>query len=580
MILLWLLLIPVAGGLAAWAAGRRRPVSARWLSLAALGLDLILIIGLWVRRFHDFAISSSPRWVIELSRAWIPRFGIGFHLALDGLSLLLVALTILIGFLSVLVSWTEIKDRIGFFHFNLLWVLAGIIGVFLALDLFLFYFFWEMMLVPMYFLVGIWGHERRVFASIKFFIFTQAGGLLMLVSILALYFLHGRASGVYTFEYTSLLGTVLPPAVELPVMLGFLAAFLVKLPAVPVHTWLPDAHTQAPTAGSVVLAALLLKTGAYGLLRFVLPLFPDAAARFRNIGMILGVIGILYGAHLAFGQSDLKRLVAYTSVSHMGYVLLGAFAMNALALQGTVLQIICHALSTGALFIIAGALQERLQTREMSVMGGLWEQVPRLGGAAMFFSLASLGLPGLGNFVAEFLVLLGAYQRSVALSALAAAGLIVSTIYSLQIIQRVFHGKRERGWAPADLNAREVLVLAVLAAGLVWLGVYPQPVIRTATPALESLTSREASAAGHIPVPSIWSETGLQYGVLTLPHSACAETAIVSLRVTARSEEILSLSENYGMCPVVAFIRSDDSAKPHVPGRTKDGISGNFGNHP
>jgi len=580
MILLWLLLIPAAGGLAAWAAGRRRPARARWISLVALGLDLVLIAGLWVRRFDEFAIGPSPRWVIELSRAWIPRFGIGFHLAIDGLSLLLVALAILIGFLSVLVSWTEIKDKVGFFHLNLLWVLAGIIGVFLALDLFLFYFFWEMMLVPMYFLVGIWGHERRIFASLKFFIFTQAGGLLMLVSILALYFLHGRVSGVYTFEYTSLIGTVLPPAVELLVMLGFLAAFLVKLPAVPVHTWLPDAHTQAPTAGSVVLAALLLKTGAYGLLRFVLPLFPDAAARFRNVGMILGVVGILYGAHLAFGQSDLKRLVAYTSVSHMGYVLLGVFAMNALSLQGTVLQIICHALSTGALFIVAGVLQERLHTREMALMGGLWEQVPRLGGAAMFFALASLGLPGLGNFVAEFLILLGTYQRSVALSVLAAAGLIVSTIYSLQIIQRVFHGKREGDWAPADLNTREVLVLAVLAAGLVWLGVYPQPVIRTATPAVESLTSREAPKTGHLSVLSRSSETHCQCGALMPPYSGCSETPVVSLRLAARSEEISSLSENCGLRSVGSSIRSDDPARPPVSGRTQGGISGNVGNHP
>ncbi len=494
MILFWLVIIPAAAGAAAWAAGRLKDVWARWISLAALGLDLALVVGLWVRRFSGLAIGPAARWLIDLNWTWIPRFGIGFHLALDGLSLLLVALAVLMGLISVLVSWTEIRERVGFFHFNLLWVIAGIIGVFLALDLFLFYFFWEMMLVPMYFLVGIWGHERRVYASIKFFIFTQAGGLLMLVSILALYFLHGKNSGAYTFDYPALLGTSLPPATGLLVMLGFLAAFLVKLPAVPFHTWLPDAHTQAPTAGSVILAALLLKTGAYGLLRFVLPLFPDAAARFSGVGMVLGVVGILYGAHLAFGQSDLKRLVAYTSVSHMGYVLVGVFAMNALALQGTVLQIICHAFSTGALFIIAGALQERLHTREMGAMGGLWEKVPRLGGAAMFFALASLGLPGLGNFVAEFLVLVGAYRRNVAVSVLAAAGLIVSTIYSLQIIQKVFHGKKEREWTLADLNARELLVLSVLAAGLVWLGIYPQPVIRTATPALQSISSPAVAA--------------------------------------------------------------------------------------
>lgn len=504
MIIFWLVFIPVVGGVAAWAAGRVRPTWARWISLGALSIDLVLVLGAWMRHFHDFAIGPSLRWVFEVRWAWIPRFGIGFHLALDGLSLLLVALTVLLGFLSVLVSWTEIRERIGFFHFNLLWVLAGIIGVFLAVDLFLFYFFWEMMLVPMYFLIGVWGHERRVFASIKFFIFTQAGGLLMLVSILALYFLHGKSAGTYTFEYSELLGTSLQPATGLLVMLGFLAAFLVKLPAVPFHTWLPDAHTQAPTAGSVVLAGLLLKTGAYGLLRFVLPLFPDAAARFSPVGMVLGVVGILYGAHLAFGQTDLKRLVAYTSVSHMGYVLLGVFAMNALALQGAVLQIICHAFSTGALFIIAGALQERLHTRDMGLMGGLWEKVPRMGGAAMFFALASLGLPGLGNFVAEFLVLVGAYQRNVVISVLAALGLIVSTIYSLKIIQAIFHGKKEKDWTLSDLNVREVFVLALLALGLVWLGLYPQPVINTASGALETISGRTPAARSDFsisPVP-------------------------------------------------------------------------------
>jgi NADH-quinone oxidoreductase subunit M len=506
MILFWLVFVPAIGGVAALAAGRVRAIWSRWISLSALGIDLILVLGVWLGRSHEFALGPSLRWVLEVRWAWIPRFGIGFHLALDGLSLILVALTVVLGFVSVLVSWTEIGERIGFFHFNLLWVLAGIIGVFLAVDLFLFYFFWEMMLVPMYFLIGIWGHERRIFASIKFFLFTQAGGLLMLVSILALYFLHGKSTGVYTFEYADLLGASLPPAAGFLVMLGFLAAFLVKLPAIPFHTWLPDAHTQAPTAGSVVLAGLLLKTGAYGLLRFVLPLFPDAAARFSPAGMILGVIGILYGAHLAFGQTDLKRLVAYTSVSHMGYVLLGVFAMNALALQGAVLQIVCHALSTGALFAIAGVLQERLGTRDMGAMGGLWEKVPRLGGAAMFFALASLGLPGLGNFAAEFLVLVGAFQRNIAISVLAALGLILSTVYSLKIIQRVFHGKAERAWTLADLGAREVLVLGLLALGLVWLGVYPQPVIDASRGALES-------ALATVPV------SGAEFSVSPVPGS-------------------------------------------------------------
>jgi NADH-quinone oxidoreductase subunit M len=474
MILSWLIGIPFFAGLLAWWGGRLSRGLARWIALLAMAADLVIALAIWAQ--HDGA--GGPWW-LEINRPWIDPLGIRFHLGLDGLSLVLVALTAFLGVVSVAVSWSEITERVGFFHFQLLWVLSGILGVFLALDLFLFYFFWELMLVPMYFLIAVWGHERRVYASIKFFIFTQASGLLMLVAILALYFVHGRVTGTYTFDYEQLLGTHLSAATAAWVMLGFIVAFAVKLPVVPLHTWLPDAHTEAPTAGSVVLAGLLLKTGAYGLLRFVLPLFPQAAFDFRSIGMALGVVGILYGAWLAFGQTDLKRLVAYTSVSHMGFVLLGIFAWNAFALQGVVLQIICHGLSTGALFIVVGALQERIHTREMSAMGGLWESVPRFGAAAMIFAMASLGLPGLGNFAAEFLVLLGTYSVDVALTALAAVGLVAATVYSLWIVQQAFHGQPRRQWRIMDLNRREMLVLGAMVVMLVWLGFYPRPVLRT-----------------------------------------------------------------------------------------------------
>jgi NADH-quinone oxidoreductase subunit M len=267
---------------------------------------------------------------------------------------------------------------------------------------------------------------------------------------------------------------------------------VVKLPALPFHTWLPDAHTEAPTAGSVILAGLLLKTGAYGLLRFVLPLFPEASREFASAAMALGVIGIVYGAILAFAQTDLKRLVAYTSVSHMGFVLLGVFAMNRLALQGAVIQMICHGISTGALFIMAGALQERIHTRDMARLGGLWATVPRMGGVGLFFALASLGLPGLGNFVGEFLILVGVYQKSVPLSIVAAAGLVPATIYSLWLVQAVFHGGSREPWKPADLSARETTIMIALIAALVWLGLYPQPVLNTAEQALNRLGSESA----------------------------------------------------------------------------------------
>jgi len=489
MILVWFIIIPLLGGALAWLLGRRSSGLARWVSLLSLVVEQVMIIVIWLRYYQS---SPSPgSWFLDMQWVWIPQLGISFHLAMDGLSLLMMALTVFLGIMSVAISWTEIRERVGFFHLNLLFILAGISGVFLSLDLFLFYFFWELMLVPMYFLISIWGHENRVYAALKFFIFTQLSGLLMLISILGLYFVHAHTTGVYTFDYLRLLGTSMSPVASFWLMIGFFIAFAVKLPVVPVHTWLPDAHTEAPTAGSVVLAGLLLKTGAYGLIRFLIPLFPHAAHSLVPAAFILGVAGILYGALLAFAQHDLKRLVAYTSISHMGFVLLGIFAWNELGLQGAVMQMLCHGISTGALFMLVGALQERIHTRDMNVMGGLWQKIPRMGAVVLFFALASLGLPGLGNFVAEFLVLLGSYKVNVALTSMAVTGLIFATIYSLWIVQRVFHGELKKKWTVADLNIRETTLMVFLIISLVWLGLYPQPVFDTAKPALTGL--REAA---------------------------------------------------------------------------------------
>jgi NADH-quinone oxidoreductase subunit M len=396
----------------------------------------------------------------------------------------MLVLTFFLGIISVIISWREIDSKIGFFHFNLLLILAGITGVFLSLDLFLFYFFWELMLVPMYFLIGIWGHENRTAASNKFFLYTQASGLLMFIAIIALYFVHGHSTGTYTFDYLQLLGTEMNGSTAFFIMLGFLAAFLVKLPVVPLHNWLPDAHTEAPTAGSLILAALLLKTGAYGLLRFIVPLFPSEAVTFAPVGMLLGVAGILYGAKLAFAQTDLKRLVAYTSVSHMGFVILGVFSFNELAYQGVVIQMIAHGISTGALFVLVGQLYERIHTRDINKMGGLWEITPVMGAVGLIFSMASLGLPGLGNFIAELLILIGAFKADILMSCLASLGLIAATVYSLRIVQKVFLGKKNAVWNIHDLTIREKLVSASLVIAIVWLGLFPQPVINTAKPAV------------------------------------------------------------------------------------------------
>jgi len=487
MILIWLIAILLVGGLVTWFAARWSAVIARWIALVATTADFVIGLVLWIRHYDQLSILPNNNWIEQVDWNWIPRFGIHFHLAMDGLSLLLLMLTFFLGVVSVVVSWNEIQNGVGFFHLNLLWILAGITGVFLALDLFLFYFAWELMLVPMYFLIALWGHERRHYASVKFFLFTQLSGLLMLIAILALYFAHHAATGVFTFEYDALLDTPLSSTAAWWMMLGFFVAFAVKLPVVPVHTWLPDAHTEAPTAGSVVLAGLLLKTGAYGLLRFVVPLFPGAAHQFAPIAMILAVIGILYGGVLAFGQSDFKRLVAYTSVSHLGFVLLGIFAWNELALQGALVTIVAHGISTGALFVIAGLLQDRMQTREMDRISGLWNTIPRLSGAALFFALGSLGLPGLGDFVGEFLVLLGTYRVSLVLTILATIGVLVATFYALRLVQRAFHGPNLHQWRLPDLNRREILILAPMIVVLLWLGLYPLPVLNTFRPAMNNL---------------------------------------------------------------------------------------------
>ncbi|HEX7035849.1 MAG TPA: NADH-quinone oxidoreductase subunit M [Pseudomonadales bacterium] len=471
-----LILILFAAALAAWLSERVGRAWPQWISLAVLAATSLWTAAVWLGG-GEVATVHLP---------WIPRFGIAVLLAMDGLSLLLVLLTLVLGVVAVISSWTEIGERPGFFQLNLLLTLAGVVGVFTALDLFLFFVFWEVMLVPMYLLIAIWGHEERAYASMKFFLFTQISGLLLLAGILGLVFHHQAATGVLTFDYRALLGS----SAGLPawVMLGFFAAFLTKLPGVPVHTWLPDAHTQAPTAGSVILAGIMLKTGAYGLIRFVVPLFPDVAFELRQPIMLLGAISVIYGGYLAFAQEDFKRLVAYSSISHMGFVLLGVFAWNQVAVQGAVVQMVAHGFSTAALFMMAGALQERLHTRALSRMGGLWQRAPRMGAVTLFFVIASLGMPGLGNFVGEFLVLLGAFQADVTLAVVAALGLVVAATYALILLQRSFQGPLAPEFpAMRDFGAREMTVMVGLMLALVGLGIYPQPVLDLSAPVVEGL---------------------------------------------------------------------------------------------
>ena len=469
MLLTLLILIPFAGGIAAWITGRRASLT-RWVSLLACAAQMAAAVTVW----RWSAAAGVP---MEESAAWIPAFGISYHLAMDGLSFVLILLTGFLGMIAVVCSWREITSHVGAFHFSLLAVLTGVTGVFLARDLLLFYLFWELMLVPMYFLIGLWGHERRVYASIKFFLFTFVGSTLMLAAILGLVFLHQRASGAITFDLADLLGTPLSPTESAWLMLGFFVAFAVKLPAVPLHAWLADAHTEAPTGGSVLLAGLLLKTGAYGMLRFAIPLFPETALDYALAGCVLGVVGVIYGAMLAFAQTDFKRMVAYSSISHMGFVLIGVSVPMLMSLQGAVVQMVCHGVSTGALFLLAGSIQERTGTHDLGRLGGLWQTAPRLGGFTVFFALAAMGLPGMGNFVGEFLVLLGAFGLFPKVAIVGAVGFVLSTVYAVRLIQESVHGPNREGWKLPDLTAREIIALGAMAAVILWLGLWPKPLL-------------------------------------------------------------------------------------------------------
>ena len=472
MILVVLISILFFGGVLAWLSEGLDSKFPRVIALTAVVIDLLVMLTLLG------ADAGDSGWIVQLNAQWMPRFGISFHLAADGLSVLMMLLTAFLGAVAIGSAWDEITEKTGFFYFNLLWTLAGVIGVFTALDLFLFFFFWEVMLIPMYFIIAIWGHENKNYAAMKFFIFTQVTGMLMLISILALAYFHYVQFGWFSFDYVDLLKVNTSSAIEMWIMLGFFVAFSTKLPSFPFHSWLPDAHSQAPTAGSVILAGVLLKTGAYGLIRFAIPLFPEASMTFAPFAMTLAVISILYCAKVAFAQTDIKRLIAYTSVSHMGFVLLGIYAWNEQALQGAVMTMLAHGLSAAALFMLAGGLQHRIHTRDMDHMGGFWAKVPRLSFVALFFSVAALGMPGLGNFVGEFLALLGAFKANIGLTVAAAFGLIFASVYSLWVIQKVFHGAyRNSDFDDShlhDLSRREMFYFGAMMIGLIWMGMYPQ----------------------------------------------------------------------------------------------------------
>jgi NADH-quinone oxidoreductase subunit M len=433
------------------------------------------LISLLLLRGFDAAAAGYQ---FEEYHAWIPNPPIHYHLGIDGLSLFLILLTTFLTPISILASWKSIDERVKGFFIALLVLETGVVGVFVSLDLFLFFLFWEVMLIPMYFLIGIWGHGRRIYAALKFVLYTMFGSILMLVAILWLYRVSA-AAGAPTFDIAQIQAMLsngmltLPRHTETLLFGAFFLAFAIKVPLFPLHTWLPDAHTEAPTAGSVMLAGVLLKMGTYGMLRFCLPMFPDASRRFAPAIAVLAIIGIIYGALVAMMQSDLKRLVAYSSVSHLGFVVLGIFAFQATAMEGSIYQMLNHGISTGALFLGVGMLYDRRHTHMIREFGGLATPLPALAGLYLFVSLSSAGLPMLNGFVGEFLILAGTYQKHAVWASWAALGVILSALYLLWSYQRVFFGsvKLEVNRSLPDADPRERTILFMMAAVILWMGI-------------------------------------------------------------------------------------------------------------
>jgi len=429
---------------------------------------------------------------------WIPALGVEYSFGIDGISLLLILLTTLLGFISILSSWTAITERVKEYYVFMLLLQTGMLGVFMALDFFLFYVFWEVMLVPMYFLIGVWGGPRKLYAAIKFFLYTLAGSVLMLLGILAVYFYHHAATGVYTFDLTRLLQIDYPANMQFWCFLAFFISFAIKVPMFPFHTWLPDAHVEAPTAGSVILAGVLLKMGTYGFVRFSLPLFPQATVDLLWLMVLLSIIGILYGAMVAMMQKDWKKLVAYSSVSHLGFCMLGIFTLNTIGLQGGLLQMINHGLSTGALFLIVGLIYERCHTRMIAEYSGLSHVMVVYATLFLIITLSSIGLPALNGFIGEFMILQGSFLVDWRWAAWAAPGIVLGAAYMLWLYQRVMFGKlaTPHEIPVKDLNLREAMTLVPLVILCFWIGLYPKPFLSYFDKPVEAIVERFERLAG------------------------------------------------------------------------------------
>jgi NADH-quinone oxidoreductase subunit M len=480
-----LIFLPTAGAALLLLFPESQGKAAKWFALCLSVAEFGLSIPLWTR----FDISQGGFQFIE-KMTWIPALGISYTVGIDGISLVLILLTTVLTPVSLLFSVTHVEKSVRGFSIAFLVLETGMIGTLAALDLALFYVFWEVMLVPMYFIIGIWGGQRRIYAAMKFFLFTMAGSLLMFLAILYLAVRHHAAMGRWSFLLADLARLDFPASTQAILFFAFALAFAIKVPVFPFHTWLPDAHTEAPTAGSIILAGVLLKLGVYGYLRFALPLFPETALRYAPWLGALGVIGVLYGAMVAYAQKDMKRLVAYSSVSHLGLVVVGIGAFTATALSGSILQMVNHGLSTGALFLLVGVLYERRHTREISAYGGIAGVVPVTTTLFLVATLSSIGLPGLNGFVGEFLILVGTWASPHrAWAVLAATGVILSAVYMLSLVQRVFWNPlvHEENRALRDIRPTEFVAASVLVVLMIWIGVRPNDILSRLAPSVEAI---------------------------------------------------------------------------------------------
>ena len=481
------LFTPLVGAVLLLFVNKRRENLIRWIANLFATAGFLVSLPLWF--WYD---TKNPGWQFVERLEWIPSIGAQYFLGVDGFSTLLILMTTMLGSIAVLSSWTAITTRVKEYYVFLLVLQTGMIGAFVSLDFLLFFLFWEVMLVPMYFLIGIWGSDRRLYSAIKFFLYTLVGSVVMLLGILAIYFNYHAVTGVWTFDITQFQRFNLDTSIQWWVFLAFFLGFAIKVPMFPFHTWLPDAHTDAPTAGSVILAAVLLKMGTYGFIRFSLPILPDASRAFVPMVVFLSIVGIVYGALVAMAQRDWKRLVAYSSVSHMALVMLGMFALNPTGITGSIIQQLNHGISTGALFLIVGIVYERRHTRMISEYSGLSNVMPVYAAIFMFMTLSSIGLPGLNGFIGEFLILQGIFVVSKLWAAVAATGIVLGAAYMLWLYQRTMFGSVEnpKNEKLRDLNLREVVTFVPLIIMALWIGLYPKPFIDFLDTSVRSVVAR------------------------------------------------------------------------------------------